>query len=178
MLTRRLTMAAFAALFAASSSLAMLQQGAQPASARPHDDWRRDAHHQRVDRDDRHVRHGDRDDRHVRRGDRDDRRFRHANYAPGYTNAVYTTRSAYWNNGYYNPAYNNGTYWNGNAVYYANNTNPNWNRRRNDHDRDDRRYNRKHDNGHHNGWTNGNGNRRRLNGDVRKPHIDPWRDHR
>ncbi|MEA2690336.1 MAG: hypothetical protein QOD51_2943 [Candidatus Eremiobacteraeota bacterium] len=50
MLTRRLTLAAFAALFAATSSLAMLQS---PASAAQHDRWQRTAHHNDHDRDDR-----------------------------------------------------------------------------------------------------------------------------
>jgi hypothetical protein len=69
MLTRRLTMAVFAALFAASSSLAMLQN-ARPAMA--DQNWNRSSQLQRVDR---HVR-PDRDDRQWRR-DRDDRRARH-----------------------------------------------------------------------------------------------------
>jgi hypothetical protein len=57
MLTRRLTLVAFAALFAASSSLAMLQS-ARPASADQDDHGRRIAQHQRNDhdRDDR-IRH-------------------------------------------------------------------------------------------------------------------------
>jgi hypothetical protein len=95
MLSRRLTLAAFAAVFAASSSLAMLQQGTRPASADQDDHWRRSAHHQR-----------------------------------------------------------------------------------NDHDRDDRRWNRNHNNGNHAGWYNGNGNRRHLDRDGRKVHVDPWRDRR
>jgi hypothetical protein len=70
MLTRRLTMAVFAALFAASSSLAMLQN-ARPAMADQNNRWR-NGYHQRADRDDRHVRR-DRDDRRGRH-DRDDRR--------------------------------------------------------------------------------------------------------
>ena len=50
MLTRRLIMAAFAALFAASTSLAILQP--QPAMAAPDGQWRA-GHHARHDRDDR-----------------------------------------------------------------------------------------------------------------------------
>ena len=47
-------MAAFAALFTASSSLAMLQN-ARPAMA--DQNWNRGSHLQRVDRDDRHPKH-------------------------------------------------------------------------------------------------------------------------
>lgn len=95
MLSRRLSLAAFAALFAASSSLAMLQQGTRPASADQDDHWRRHAQHQRHDRDDRHFNH----------------------------------------------------------AYHAN---P----------------------GNHNGWYNGNGNRRHVDRDGRKRHVDAWRDRR
>jgi Ni/Co efflux regulator RcnB len=72
MLTRRLTLAVIATAFAASSSLAMLQN-ARPAAADPDDHWRHNAHHQRIDRDDH--RRFDRDD-HRRHHDRDDRRWR------------------------------------------------------------------------------------------------------
>lgn len=50
MLKRRLTLVAIAAMFAVSSSLAMLQS-ARPASADQDDHWRRSAHHQRTDHD-------------------------------------------------------------------------------------------------------------------------------
>ena len=150
MLSRRLTLAAFAAVFAATSSLAMLQQGTRPASADQDDHWRRHAQHERHDRD--------------------DRRFHHGYYAgpaynnPAYNNAVYTGNNGYWNNPSFNNAYSNdNAYWNGIPNYYASNNR-------------NRRWNPKHNNGNHTGWYNGNGNRRHLDG--RKAHVDPWRNHR
>jgi Ni/Co efflux regulator RcnB len=65
MTIRRLTMAIFAVVFAAFSSVAMLQS-ARPAMAAQ--TWNHAAHQQRV---------ADRDDRRHAKRDRDDRRYRH-----------------------------------------------------------------------------------------------------
>ena len=110
---KRLAPAAFTALFAASTSLAMLQS-AQPAQARDH--WDRQSYHQRHDRDDQRRFHGD----------RDDRRFHHAYY------------NGYPNNGqyYYNPQVGQYSSYNPDAQRYWNNGT--WHARHID--RDDRRF--------------------------------------
>ena len=154
---RRLTLAAIAALFAASSSLAMLQS-ARPAAADPDDHWRRNAHHQRFDRDDH--RRFDRDDH--RRFDRDDHR-RHRN---GY---VY---SGYANPGYYNTGWFNAgqvyTQQYGPFGYYT--ANRSWNANSTWHHR--------HHRGHRNGWNNPNNPHYAGYRWTGKPHVDPWRDGR
>ena len=122
MLPKRLTLAAFAALFAASSSIAMLQS-ARPALADQDDHWRRNAHHQRHDRDDRRN---------------NGSTYRYNGYNNGWNNGqVYTTYP------------NNGTYWNGNGYTYTNYNNNGWNNNGNWHRRHVDRDGRKP---HHDAW--------------------------
>jgi hypothetical protein len=117
MLRRRLAMVAFAAAIALSSSVAMLQN-AQPAMARPDNDWRGNGYH-RHDRDDRRWRH-----------DRDNRSNwdRNGNWNYGNPN------NGYWNGNTWIPANWNGwnTSWNNNGW----NNNGHRRHHRHHHDRD------------------------------------------
>jgi hypothetical protein len=175
MLTRRLTLAVIAALFGASSSLAMLQN-ARPVAAHPHEHWRHE-HHQRFDRDDRHRHH----------------HHHHAYVNDGYVYNGYANpayyNSAYYNSVYYNPAYYGTTYYNPGYVrtapyytprhphYNTYGANRSWNARyawtRPHPDRDDRRWHAAHGNRY--GWNEPNNPH---HAGYRKPHGDPWRDHR
>jgi Ni/Co efflux regulator RcnB len=129
---RRLTLALAAAVFAASSSLAMLQS-ARPAAADQDDHWRRHTYQQRHDRDDRW------------RQDRADRRHG-TNYGyvnPGYYNQVY------YNQPYYNqPNYNPYVQYQPYSAYWNNGNRHTWNRNnswaRGRVDRDDRKWRRHH----------------------------------
>lgn len=177
MLTRRLTLAVFATLFATSSSLAMLQN-ARPASADPDDHWRRHEHHRRVDRDD-HWRH-----RQAHFGNRHawHPRYAHPAYViPAYVNNgyVYSNGYGYVYNGYANPGYYTTTvpYYVPQSTYGYYATNRSWNpngawRHRHHPDRDDRRWR-----GHHYGWNNAHNPHDAAYHWSGKPHIDAWRDH-
>ncbi|HEY0614504.1 MAG TPA: hypothetical protein VGC96_07675 [Candidatus Elarobacter sp.] len=111
MLPRRLTVAALAALFAASASAAMLQNP-KPALADPAHRWARHERHQRFDRDDRG-------------------RYGRASYA----NSAYYGNRSYGNPYSVNPYYGNPYY--ATPYYGRYNGNPNgWNARRTPHDRD------------------------------------------
>ncbi|HEY0395585.1 MAG TPA: hypothetical protein VGD01_13895 [Candidatus Elarobacter sp.] len=159
---RRLAPAAFAALFAASTSLAMLQH-AQPAQARDH--WDRHASYERHDRDDQRRFRGDRDDRRFH-NDRDDRRFHHAYYNGYQSNAqYYNPQFGQYN---YNPQF--GQYSSYRPASQRSWNNGTWHARHID--RDDRRFR-----GNRVGWNNANTPHYRYARDGKRLY-DPWRNRR